>query len=498
MNNCKVQKMISFSQKINYVSSRFSKPESHQTLQHMTRRIVQHHFIATCIFIVSLWLLLSLTYPNHMLFARNNLNQISSWKILVQVEDGTPIEERMRIYEEGLALKLCSGNDISCHTLEEERWFEEINLALINVSEWGEVAGAAPNVAQLKSFPGVSIAELDLQNVRGMADSSAVNDGGLITDDPDLHDPNKSYAPQQILMTNGWKHTLGSDAVVIAILDTGINAEHIEFAGRIVQGMDFVNDDKNPDDDHGHGTHAAGIIAAAADNGVGSAGICPKCKIMPIKVLTENNVGNWSDVVAGIMYAANNGAQIINLSLGSTMPSDSVKEAIDYAHNDKGVLIIAAAGNWSTDEPFYPASFEETLAVSATDQASELWSLSNFGDYVDVSAPGDRIYSTDSNLDDNKAGFTFRSGTSMAAAHVSGLAGLLLSQDTTYSLETLKTLITDHADDLGPASRDDQFGSGRINVCKAMDAQYGPPAHNPEGNTLDSQPYRLYLPLVDK
>jgi len=463
--------MVRFSKKHVYDSNHGILPECPKNLQYLTRRIARHHSIACFIFIACLYFLSSLIHPNQALLAENSLVSILTRNVLVKFEEGTSYEERMRIYEATLKLELCSyADELNCNIVEEFNWFDELNLARVKVSQRIEREVGAEgllhiDVEPLKDHVEVIIAEIDDIYIRGMDLDSRPNQEGIITDDPDLYDPNKSYAPEQILMTEGWRHTFGSRDLVIGILDTGINASHVEFSGRVVQGIDVVNGDKDPDDDHGHGTHAAGIIAAAADNGVGSAGVCPNCSIMAVKVLTENNVGTWGDVIEGIMYAVDNGARILNLSLGSTVPSDSVHEAVKYAYNND-VLIVAAAGNWSTSDPFYPAYFKETLAVSATDQTSELWSLSNFGSYVDVSAPGDRIYSTDNTLDGNGAGFTYRSGTSMAAAHVTGLAGL-----------------------------DDKFGAGRINVCKSMDAIHGPPLHDPDA--ILSQTYQVYLPVIE-
>jgi thermitase len=147
----------------------------------------------------------------------------------------------------------------------------------------------------------------------------------------------------------------GSQQIIIAVVDSGIKLNHPEFKGRLVAGYDFSNKDAVPDDDSGHGTHVAGIVAAALDNGEGVAGVCPNCALMPVKVLNENNLGSWSQLARGILFAVDNGARVLNLSLGASTSSETLASAIDYAI-ESGVIVIAAAGTFNSDEPFYPAA----------------------------------------------------------------------------------------------------------------------------------------------
>lgn len=285
--------------------------------------------------------------------------------------------------------------------------------------------------------------------------------------DPDFNDPQRVYAPKMLQLAYAWQYTMGTPSTVVAVVDSGVNAAHPDLLGRILDGYDFVNDDEEALDDHGHGTHIAGLIAANANNGTGSAGLCPLCSILPIKVLNASNVGTWSDVAAGIVYAVDHGAQIINLSLGGTSNAPVVQAAVDYAtqHN---VLIVAAAGNSRSDTPFYPAALEDVIAVSATRQDDTRWSLSNFGSWVDVAAPGYTIYSTYHDLNNYYGGYIFMSGTSMAAPHVAGLAGLLLSQNPERTAADLRRILLETADDLGEPGTDVDFGAGRINAKDAL------------------------------
>jgi thermitase len=178
--------------------------------------------------------------------------------------------------------------------------------------------------------------------------------GELTPLDPDYADPSKVYAPQRIRAPEGWDVTTGSPAVVVAVVDSGISLTHPEFAGRLLPGYDFVNEDNDPTDDHGHGTHVAGILAAAMNNGLGSTGIAPGVSLLPVKVLNASNFGTWADIADGITYAADRGAQIINLSLGGPVYSQALANAIAYAAG-RGAIIVTAAGNAFNSNPFYPA-----------------------------------------------------------------------------------------------------------------------------------------------
>ncbi|MBK8047245.1 MAG: S8 family serine peptidase [Anaerolineales bacterium] len=259
--------------------------------------------------------------------------------------------------------------------------------------------------------------------------------GTLDIADPYFNDSAGGYGHALIQLSKAWDISTGSSAVIIAVLDTGINRLHPEFKGRVMAGTDFINGDSDPADDHGHGTHVAGIAAAAID-GKGSAGVCPRCKIMPVKVLDKLNEGSWRSVSRGILYAVNHGAHVINLSLGGFASSDTLESAIQYAH-DHGVVVVAAAGNGATDEPFYPAALDDVIGVSAVVKKDVFWSLSDYGDYIDVAAPGVGILSSYHDLNFG-GGYAFMTGTSMATPFVSGLVGLMLSVDP--SLDPDKTV----------------------------------------------------------
>jgi subtilisin family serine protease len=357
------------------------------------------------------------------------------------------------------------------------RWIEPLNTALVklgsvshrSLNEAVLVANASNLVLSTEAdgvVTGVPILVEMMEHPSGMVGQSTIPASPVQVNDPDFNNAQRIYAPALIELTWAWRYTMGSPDIILAVVDSGVNAQHPDLAGRVLAGYDFVNSDDDPQDDHGHGTHVSGIIAAVANNGIGGAGICPLCSILPVKVLDSNNTGTWSNVAAGIVYAVDNGARVINLSLGGSSNTQIMQDAINYA-TEKDVLVVAAAGNSRSDAYFYPAALENVLAVSATRQDDTRWSLSNFGDWVDLSAPGYAIFSTYHALDNYYNGYTFMSGTSMAAPHVVGLAGLLLSQQSSRTPAELRRLMMESATDLGDPGVDVYFGAGRINTNRA-------------------------------
>ncbi|MDI6689736.1 MAG: S8 family serine peptidase [Actinomycetota bacterium] len=299
----------------------------------------------------------------------------------------------------------------------------------------------------------------------------------------------------QITESNyGWDIEKGNGNIVIAVLDTGIDLIHTDLQDKIwvnsdeipdngldddkngyvddYNGWDFANNDNDPTDDHGHGTHVAGIATAETDNYKGIAAMCWGAKTMPVKVLNKYGMGTDYYVAQGIIYAADNGAKVINMSLGGSFPSTTLQNAIDYAH-DKRCVVVAAAGNLSSKSslPYtcYPAACEHVIAVSATDKNDERPYWSNYGSFVDVAAPGENILSTFWYPYFNPPHvYAYGSGTSMATPHVSGLAALVASKYPTLTPDEVEEKIELAADDLGPNGKDDYYGYGRINTCQAL------------------------------
>jgi len=276
---------------------------------------------------------------------------------------------------------------------------------------------------------------------------------------------------------DAWGVTTGSAEVKIAVLDTGVKASHPDLAGKVVVSTNFSSS-ATTDDLYGHGTHVAGIAAAATYNATGVAGLGYDSTVLNVKVLNDSGSGSWSGVANGIIYAADNGAKVINMSLGSSSASSTLESAVNYAWN-KGVVVVAAAGNNGTSSPFYPAYYQNVIAVAATDSGDILASFSNRGDWVDVAAPGVSIYSTVPtgvptgtcslvNVCD-ASGYTYLSGTSMASPHVAGLAALLftLKDSTGKGLlnDAVRSCIQANADKIGVITG---ILGGRINAYRAV------------------------------
>ena len=247
------------------------------------------------------------------------------------------------------------------------------------------------------------------------------------------------YAPEVWRQSEGFAGATGQ-GVVVAVIDTGVDLDHREFAGRIVQGYDFVDNDVFADDGNGHGTHVAGTIAGAYDD-FGVTGVAFNSQIMPVRVLGSDGSGYTSDIISGIRFAADNNADVINLSLGGGGYSQSMADAIEYATN-RGSVVVMAAGNSGGISPEYPAAhaINYGLAVGAVDQYENLASFSNLAgstaiDYV--TAPGVDVYSS---IPGDR--YAFYSGTSMATPHVVGAAALLRGYDPNLSAESIEDLLT--------------------------------------------------------
>lgn len=263
-------------------------------------------------------------------------------------------------------------------------------------------------------------------------------------------------------MEPAWNVSQGNNDVIVAVVDTGVDMKHPEFAGKLVEGYNVLKDNNKPQDDNGHGTHVSGIIAAKTNNDNGIAGISWKNKIMPVKAIGADGSGSAVDIAQGIYWAADHGASVINLSVGNYTPSAALREACKYAY-DKNVVLVAASGNDNSEQLSYPAAYKEVLCVAAVDHRKKRADFSNYGDYVDVSAPGVDIPSTYIESD-----YASLSGTSMACPHVTALAALIRSVNPDMKSHDVMEIIRTSAKDLGPPGHDKMYGYGMIDANKAL------------------------------
>ena len=265
------------------------------------------------------------------------------------------------------------------------------------------------------------------------------------------------------------------NGVKIGILDTGIDYTHPDLDANFVGGYDFVNNDNDPMDDHGHGTHVAGTVAAEDDD-YGVVGVAPEASLYALKVLSASGGGSWSDIIAALEWAVKNGIQVTNNSYGSSLnPGGTVKAAFDNSAA-AGILHVAAAGNSGNprgkgNNVGYPARFASVIAVAATDKNNKRASFSSTGDAVELAAPGVKINST--LLGGGYSGETW-SGTSMASPHVAGTAALVIAAGVTHVRTQLQTT----ADDLGDSGRDPIYGFGLVDADEAA-AYLGQPNDAP-------------------
>ena len=292
---------------------------------------------------------------------------------------------------------------------------------------------------------------------------------------------NDTYRSQQWALTalkaeTVHQSTRGS-GVTVAVVDTGVKSSHSDLSGNVLSGTDYVSPGTSANDENGHGTHVAGIIAALHNNSRGIAGMAPRAKILPVRVLDRNGSGTSANVAKGIIYAADRGAKVINLSLGSNQSSTAMQSAVSYAIS-RNVLVVAAAGNSGCGllgaPTEYPASYSGVVGAGAVTQSITRASYSSCGSWVDVVAPGDRIIST---MIQNSVGlgcsssanYCTLSGTSFSAPYVAATAALAIARRG-WSQSTVASRLQSTATDLSPAGKDKYTGAGFINPLKLINS----------------------------
>lgn len=323
-------------------------------------------------------------------------------------------------------------------------------------------------VAVLSKNPNVEYAELDYK-----AEAFFVpNDTYFVSNQWGLENTGQTIkgvagiADADVDGPTAWDTTAGG--VKVAILDTGIDQDHEDLSSKIILQRNFT-DSSTVDDLYGHGTHVGGIVAAVTDNNIGIAGGCPLCQLMNGKVLNDSGSGAYSWIANGIIWATDNGAKVINMSLGGSTRSTTLERAVNYAWN-KGVVVVAAAGNSANPSKTYPAAYTNAIAVAATNNKDQRASFSSYGaKWVDVSAPGENIFSTFPNHSykiNKSLGYDFASGTSMATPMTSAVAALIWSTSYGTSVSQVRARLESTADRISGTGT--YWSAGRINAGRAV------------------------------
>ncbi len=355
------------------------------------------------------------------------------------------------------------------------RSIDELDANIVAVPKGEELAA----VAALQADPSVAYAEADYV---AYAAGAFAAPAGQST--PPLSaqgvQPNDTFwtaqwSPRRVQLPLAWELSQGSPSAVVAVIDSGIDLSHPEFAGRLQAGFDYVEWDTVPQDQYGHGTHVSGVIAAAGNNGLGVAGSAWAVQLVPLRALDRNGLGTASNIAQAIIAASNRRVSVINLSLALSGPSITVQNAIVAARNND-ILVVAATGNNSQPgfppaAVSYPAAYPEALAVAATTRWEDRAAYSNGGPEVEVAAPGgeasDPIFSASLN-----GGYAMLYGTSIATAHVSGVAALLRGYAPQWSAAAVRDALRNTADKVGStpyvAGRNDRLGYGRIDAEAAL------------------------------
>lgn len=314
------------------------------------------------------------------------------------------------------------------------------------------IAASVPNsvIIALKDDPDVEYVELDtevcIDEIPGVYSDGEVTWGIARIEADTVQD----------------KYNCTGTGVKIAVIDTGIDYLHPDLASNYCGGYDFVNGDADPMDDAGHGTHVAGTIAAV-DDGVGVTGVAPNSDVYALKALDSQGVGLVSDIDAAIDWAIDNEVGVICMSLGGSTDFLSMQSLCQKAY-DSDIVIVAAAGNGFGGNVSYPAAYDSVIAVSATSVFDNYASFSNIGEEIELAAPGANIYST------SLAGeYESKSGTSMAAPHVSGVVALLLGADSTLGPAEVRGILDSTATDLGDEGKDIYFGNGLVNASAVLE-----------------------------
>jgi thermitase len=411
--------------------------------------------------LINLLLLSSLFLPLNFskVWAQATPNDHVPGQILVKFKDNTPA---------GVA-----NAELKKHQGQVKDQIQGIGVLVVNVPEKTE----AKVLAALSKNPHVEYAESDGVATTFLYPATSPDDPDYALKQWGLENTGQTIVSKlgvvdaDIDAQAAWGVTTGA-GVKVAILDTGIDQDHPDLSSKVVQNQDFTGSG-SVDDFYGHGTHVGGIVAALTNNTTGVSGVCPDCVLMNGKVLNNSGSGAYSWIANGITWASNNGARVINLSLGGTLKSYTLESAVNYAWNHS-VVVVAAAGNSGNRSKTYPAAYTNAIAVAATTNQDKKASFSNYNDsWVDVAAPGENIYSTFPNhpytIGTNygkSLNYDYASGTSMATPMTAGTAALIWSTPYGTSASSVRNRLQQEADEISGTGS--LWDYGRINAAASV------------------------------
>lgn len=360
---------------------------------------------------------------------------------------------------------------------------DAVTAARLGLDRWQRVelargADAAAARARLSALVPAAFSAVELDPAGGLADLPNDTDFGqqyALQNTGQVIAGSAGVPGADVAAPGAWTYTTGDPDLVIAVLDSGITP-HPELTGRILPGINVPDGNTTTLDECNHGTHVAGILAAAGNNGAGIAGMTWNARLLPV-VVVNGCTGFESNVATGLTWAVDQGARLVNMSLQFNTGSAVFLQAIQYAHA-QGALLVAATGNSGGTAIAAPARWNETIAVGATDNRDIRASFSNYGAELDVVAPGVSVYSLNP-----PSGYQLKNGTSMATPHVTGLGALLWSYNPSLTRDQVRALIESGVDDLGAPGDDDFFGFGRIDASRSL--QLAPPPYAPEDLNRD-------------
>jgi serine protease len=390
-----------------------------------------------------------------------------------------------RVDGDSIVVRPAPGTNLSAVATSLERIGGSVS-GTIGETEFAEVSVAPGRVDAVlqaaRSLPGIAVAEPNF--VR------SAFAGAKISGDPQdyLFQKHEQDYLRTIRMPNAWHVGHVIPGFKVAVLDSGVDLDHPDLSAALVAGTDTVNGDSSAQDDNGHGTGVAGVLGAVNDNVVGVAGVAWGASIMPVKVLDATGHGTDSQIAAGITWAVDNGARVLNMSFGGPGDSKLLHDAVAYAAS-RGVVMVGAAGNSGTDAPSYPGAYPEVIDVGATDWSGNVAWYSSFGSALDVVAPGWLIATTALSPEVGArydAGYARGViGTSYAAPVVAGVAALVASQNPTWTATQVTERVLASARDAGPAGIDRFYGRGVVDAYAAVGGPPLPPTSPPAPDSME-------------